>query len=185
MNPDGSGLTQVTFSNSPTMANSDWQSIPINAYARPKSATPIYAPLVPAFVPCGTPNRVHAAPLSYSSCAPPQQTSGYATVGSPDANGLIAQSSGSVRMTVVPADVNLSITITDVRQQGTLDDYVGELRLQRRRARNRQAEPPAPTPSGLGAATVQDVGFGPTVPCTPTGGSVVGSTCSCRPRSTR
>ena len=41
-----------------------WQPIPINAYPRPKSATPIYTPLVIAYAPCMSSNRVHAAPLS-------------------------------------------------------------------------------------------------------------------------
>ena len=40
---------------------------------------------------------------------------------------------------------------------------------------------PGPTPRGLGAATLKDVTFGPSVPCTPDrcpDSTVVGSTCS-------
>ncbi len=40
-------------------------------YARPKAATPIDAPLVPAYATCTSPNRVHAVPLNHGSCNPP------------------------------------------------------------------------------------------------------------------
>ena len=54
-------------------------------YPRPKGATPLRVSLVPAFTECTAPNRTHAAPLSFSSCHPPTQTSTAATVGTPDA----------------------------------------------------------------------------------------------------
>ena len=58
-------------------------------YPRPKSATPLYFPLTPAYAACppGEGNSQHAAPLSFPSCGPPQQASGYLTIGTPDANG--------------------------------------------------------------------------------------------------
>ena len=34
----------------------------MGGYARPKSATPVYTPLVPAYQPCASPNRTHAPP---------------------------------------------------------------------------------------------------------------------------
>ncbi len=67
-------------------------------YPRPKAATPTSVPLVPAYEPCSSPNRQHAAPLTFGSCNPPAQTSGHLTVGTPDANGKPAVSVGSTRL---------------------------------------------------------------------------------------
>ena len=113
-------------------------------HVRPKAATPFYASTVPSYVPCTTPNRVHAAPLSYSSCNPPVQTSPNVTVGSPDANGAAANSVGFIKLVVnngpgaADADVAITANITDVRCQGATvacgaanaaagPDYVGAL----------------------------------------------------------
>ena len=108
----------------------------LSGYARPAGATPLRASLVPAYAACSASNRTHGPPLAFGSCAPPQQTSTQLTVGTPDANGQAAQSLGAVRLAVVPgdpmtpadeADVNAQLSITDVRRQGTLADYGGEL----------------------------------------------------------
>ena len=64
------------------LAIPDWQPIPINAYPRPKGATPVHASLVPAYEPCASPNRQHGPPLAFASCNPPAQTSDELTVGS-------------------------------------------------------------------------------------------------------
>ena len=56
-------------------------------YARPKGATPLRVPLVPAFQQCTAADRTHGPPLAFPSCASPAQTSGNLTVGTPDANG--------------------------------------------------------------------------------------------------
>ena len=113
-------------------------------HVRPKSATPFYASMVPSYVPCTAPNRVHAAPLSYQSCNPPVQTSPNVTVGSPDANGAGANSIGFIKLVVTngpgtaDADVAITANITDVRCQGATvacgaanaaagPDYVGAL----------------------------------------------------------
>src|SRR4051812_29588902 len=95
-------------------------------HVRPKAATPFYASLVPAYQPCTSPNRTHAAPLSYQSCNPPVQSSQNVTVGSPDFNGAPANNSGFVRLVVTgsaatpPDDANVAITasVLDVRCQG-------------------------------------------------------------------
>ncbi|PWU20204.1 MAG: hypothetical protein C5B48_12800, partial [Candidatus Rokuibacteriota bacterium] len=42
------------------------------SYPRPKGATPLRVPLVPAAKPCTSPNSTHGAPLAFGSCAPPQ-----------------------------------------------------------------------------------------------------------------
>jgi hypothetical protein len=105
-------------------------------YPRPKGASPLRASLVPAYQPCASPNRTHGPPLASGSCAPPQQSSGFLTVGTADSNGQPAGAVGHVRMSVIPgdpgttadeADIAVTASITDVREQGSLADYLGEL----------------------------------------------------------
>jgi hypothetical protein len=113
-------------------------------YARPKGATPFRTSLVPAYQQCTSANRVHGAPLAHPSCAPPVQQSPTLTVGTPDANGSLANSTGALRLDVnagdpsTPtdeADVGVSISLTDVRCAGTTaacpsgqgSDYAGRL----------------------------------------------------------
>ncbi len=108
-----------------------------SGYPRPKGATPLRVPLVPAHQECTAPNRTHGAPLSFPSCEPPVQTSQDLTVGTPDANKKPAGSTGSVLLRVVScpecasplptADVRIDASITDVRNRPALDDYTGEL----------------------------------------------------------
>ena len=66
-------------------------------YPRPKGATPLRASLVVAFEECTTPNRTHGPPFGFSTCNPPQQTSDFLTVGTPDANGAAPESKGVAR----------------------------------------------------------------------------------------
>ena len=73
-------------------------------YPRPKGATPLRVPLVPAYNQCTAPNRVHGPPLAFPSCSAPTQTSQHLTVGTPDANGKAANSVGFLRLSVVPDD---------------------------------------------------------------------------------
>ena len=78
-------------------------------------------------------NRRHAPPLGSDSCSPVDPASDYLTVGTPDANSRMSNFAGSVRYRVIvgdsstPADVSIAVSITDVRNQGTLSDYTGEL----------------------------------------------------------
>jgi hypothetical protein len=96
----------------------------IATHVRPKAATPVYASVVPVYEPCAAPNRVHAAPLSYSSCNPPVPTSPNVTVGSPDANGAAANSVGFIKLVwsngpgTNDADLAITAIVTDVRCQG-------------------------------------------------------------------
>jgi hypothetical protein len=161
-------------------------------YVRPKGAGPLRASLVPAFNQCTTGNRMHGPPLAYASCNPPAQTSGYLTVGEPTANGAAANSVGSVRMSVVngnaattadEADVNYVVSITDVRCKAGASpcgaanaadgaDYTGQVQAKTAlRITDRYNGP-----SEVG--TVQDTTFGVTVPCTSSGSTSIGSTCS-------
>src|SRR5207302_1136018 len=139
-------------------------------------ATPLKAPLTVAYAPCTAPNNTHGAPLAYGSCAPPQQTSSFLTVGTPDANGQGAKSIGSVSMRASGADVLYGVSITDVRNKSDLSDYTGQLQLDATlRITDKNS---GPNPDGPGPATVTDTHFPVTVPCAATSDTTVGSTCS-------
>jgi hypothetical protein len=87
-------------------------------HVRPKGASPLRASLVPSFKACATPNRTHGAPLAFPSCNPPVQTSNFLTIGSPDANGAPANSTGFILLkvkTTSPEDVLITSSIFDVR----------------------------------------------------------------------
>jgi hypothetical protein len=139
--------------------------------------------LVPAYLACAAPNRVHGTPLSFGSCAPPAPASNQLTVGSPDANGARANSIGSARFRVFAgdpataaneADVAISVSITDVRQQGTLADYGGELQLDPEIRITDRLNGASETD----AATVGEIDFPVTIPCAATPSSSIGGTCS-------
>src|SRR3954466_11997378 len=80
------------------------------SHVRPKGATPLRASLVPSFKACAAPNRTHGAPLAFPSCNPPVQTSNFLTVGSPDANGAAANSTGDVTFKVNGTTSELTVT---------------------------------------------------------------------------
>ena len=128
INADGTGQQRLTTDAAPDEEPS-WQRVAAgtNGYPRPKGATPIRVPLVPAYAQCTAPNRQHGPPLAFGSCAPPARASQYATVGTPDANGQPAQSSGFMLAEVIAgdpatpadeADVGLRMGISDVRHAG-------------------------------------------------------------------
>jgi hypothetical protein len=154
-------------------------------YPRPKGATPMVVALVPAYRECTSSNSTHGAPLSNPSCSPPVQASGELTVGTPDANGKVANSVGSLRFDVIngnpatgadEADVAITFSLKDVRDKGDLSDYGGELLTA---ATIRITDRQNSTPGGSGhAATVEDIPFSYPVPCTATVADTVGSTCA-------
>ena len=158
-----------------------------SAYPRPKGATPLRVPLVPAYQACTVPNRVHGPPLDSGSCNPPAQSSPNLTVGSPDANGAVANSSMFARYGVMvgspatpadEADVAIEIGATDIRNKTDLGDYPGELQAQvslRITDRNNSPLPPVFPDNQTG--TVQDTPLSVTVPCTTTQ-TAIGSSCS-------
>ncbi len=109
---------------------------------------------------------MHAAPLAFNSCSPPARTSTQLTAGTPDANGLPAASTGSVRLVHSGGDIYIFANVTDVRSSGTFADYAGELRLN---ATVRATDRLSPPPDGdAGTGTVVDIDFGPTIPCAAT-----------------
>jgi hypothetical protein len=158
-------------------------TVEVSAYPRPKGATPFRVTLTPSFNQCTNPNRQHGAPLSFGSCNPPHQASGVVTVGTPDANGKGAVSQGSVLYRVIAgdpdtpaneADVRVDASVTDVRRQGTLADYEGELRVDQTVQITDQFNGPAHNETG----TVQASPYRFTVPCAATSDPAVGGSCS-------
>jgi WD40 repeat protein len=162
-----------------------WQPIPINAYARPKGASPTKLSLVPAYAQCTAPNRQHGAPLSFSSCTPPARQSSMLTFGTPDVNVLTPNGVGSAILTVradnlaTPADesdVKLKVSITDVRNTSDLTDYAGQ--LEARPTLRITDKDNTPHPGGAGAGTTVELPFPYAVGCTPTAATNIGSTCA-------
>jgi hypothetical protein len=180
MNADGSDVTLVY---SGCGFGPDWQPIP-RGYVRPKGATPLRVPLVPAFKPCTSPNRTQGAPLSSPSCATPAPEATSAFIGIGDGNPAPAKSIGSVLVKALPgasgppddADVSIGVSITNVMNTSDRSDYTGELRLDLPlRITDRFNRP---SPSDTGPGTVADTSFFATVPCAGTPDTTVGSTCA-------
>ena len=164
------------------------------------SASPLRVSLVPSYIPCAAPNSQHGPPLAYPSCNPPLQTSGYITVGTPDANGAAPNSVGFVEFRVVvgtpeppdDSDVKVEGTVTDVRcMAGTTAcgsanslggaDYTGELQVNwtSRATDHFNATSPG---GGTDPATLVDLpgiyGAAANVSCAATLDPTIGSTCS-------
>ena len=94
--------------------------------------------LVPAYKECTGPAGTGRTGRrsAFPSCSSPDLTSDFLTVGTPDANGKPAAFTGSVRYVGAgrqsrtpadEADVAVTVSLTDVRNQGDLTDYTGEL----------------------------------------------------------
>ena len=150
-------------------------------YPRPRGATPMQVFLVPAYAQCTASNRTHGSPLSYGSCAPPSALSTYLTVGTPESNGQGAKSIAKIVYTALPgnsatpadeADVDVAVSISDVRKKSDLSDYAGQLSLESGlRITDRD------NTSG-DAATVQDTTLRIPIACTATADTTVGSNCN-------
>jgi hypothetical protein len=143
-------------------------------YPRPLGATPLRASLVPAYKQCTSADDQHGAPLAYGSCSHPQQTSNYLTVGTPDANGERAGSIGSVLYQVIPGDLHIAVSTTDVRNKSDLSEYTGELQADQ----TLRITDPKNGPSQTETATTQDIRFPVAVPCAATADTTIGSTCA-------
>jgi hypothetical protein len=163
-------------------------------HPRPKGASPIRMSLVPAYAACAAPNRTHGPPLEFASCNPPAQTSAQATVGTPDAFGGGANSTGYFRLVGFPSvppdpdnsDVLIEIALNDVRcvptgsRCGTANasgpaDYSGEMRFSltfRLTDHWNSADPVDRTP-----ATVEDFTIELPWACVQSESTSTGSTC--------
>jgi N-acetylmuramoyl-L-alanine amidase len=153
-----------------------------SAYARPKAATPVRVSLVPAFAECLAPDRTHGGPLAFGACSQPRQASSNLTVGTPDANGQAAQSTGSLRLDAIAgdrstpadeADIRVAGVVTDVRNKVDLSDYAGELAAKL----TLRVTDGLSGASGTDPATVTDVPFRIAIQCAATSTSA-GGTCS-------
>jgi hypothetical protein len=154
-------------------------------YVRAKAASPLRVPLVPAYKKClpASANETHGPPLASASCAPPVPESGSLTVGTPDANGQPAQSVGFEKLSTVigdpstpadEADVGIAFGMTDVRKQGDLSDYEGELRASSTlRLIDLDSGSTLDQP-----ATVTDLTYEFDVPCAATASTTIGGSCS-------
>ena len=141
---------RVWFASAEKLASTDtdagtdiFEVRPTASYPRPKGATPMKVPLVVAYDQCTSPNRLHGPPAfggggPNPSCNPPQPASDFLTVGTADSNGQPAKSSGFALLDTVvgnpstpadEADVRMTLDLSDVRTQGTLADYTGELQV--------------------------------------------------------
>ena len=166
-----------------TSSASRWNLGGRTGYSRPKAATPLRVPLVPAYQPCTTDNRTHAAPLGYPSCNPPAQSSPQLTIGTPEVNGKVASSVGSITLNALlgnastpadEADLRITTSLSDVRNAADLSDYTGELSaVLNVRLTDRQAGGVSDEPQ-----TSQDFPFRLPVPCTTTAVTTIGSTCA-------
>jgi hypothetical protein len=154
-------------------------------YTRPKGATPLSVALVPAFAACASPNRTHGSPLAYGSCAPPVQVSPNVTVGTPDANGAAANSTGSVVFSVGSGDVKINARLSDVRCQGSVStcgsanaaggaDYTGELQGSTTARLTDRLNGEVPTDPG----TMTDTPLSFVLSCTSTAATDQGGSCS-------
>jgi WD40 repeat protein len=173
MNSDGTNQTRITDTPTQREDNPDWQPLSV-PYPRPKGATPVRVSLVPAYRQCTSPDRTHGPPLAFGSCSSPAQESGELTVGDTPANmtGFVRYETvlGNPATPADEADLALRVQITDVREQGTLADYVGEVEAQ---AMTRMTDH-----EGAITATAGDVRFPLTTQCSPTADTSIGSTCS-------
>ena len=151
-------------------------------YPRPIGASPIHVSLVPAYDECTSPNAGHPAPFAGEACNPPNLSSDHLTVGTPDANGKPAKSSGLVRFHVLmgtpggadDSDASLDVSLTDVRNQGSLTDHTGELRMS---TELRITDKTTGT-AGTAPGTVVDLPLDVTVPCSATADTTIGGSCS-------
>jgi hypothetical protein len=137
---------------------------------------------VPAYNACTSANRTHGPGLAFPSCNPPVRNSAPLTVGTPDANTFAANSTGYMRYAVIlgdpsgppdEADVKLTVSITDVRNNPSGSDYTGSLLVTAPLTiTDNDNAPETPEP---GTVEQQSLRF--PVPCSATGDATKGGTC--------
>jgi Tol biopolymer transport system component len=196
---DGGSESKLTGQTSRNDYEPDWQPTApsdMSGYPRPRSASPLTVSLVPSYVQCLAPNRTHGPPLGFGSCSPPSQESPHITVGTPDANGVAANSAGFARFKAfesapggpAEADVIIELSFSDVRcTSGTAGcgpandragaDYTGEFQLLpviRLTEKSRQSDPLLP----LEPQTTQDFPFPVRAGCNATSSMATGAACS-------
>jgi hypothetical protein len=155
----------------------------VTGFPRSKSASPLQVSLVPAYNECTSSNRTHGPPLAHPSCNPPVRSSGPLTVGSPDANGFAANSTGFVRYAAIlgdttttadEADVKVTVSATDVRNHPSGTDYTGRVLTTAQLTITDNNNAPETPESG----TTQAQPFQVPVQCVATADTTRGGTCS-------
>ena len=191
INLDGTGLTNLTntpehFESDPALQKPASSASP-PGYARPRSASPTVIRLVPAYKQCSAPNGTHGEPLDAPSCNPPELESDHLTIGG--TSGVPASSTSNYTLKVFctdggappcpqsgdQEDVQMTASITDVRNQADGSDYTGELEasLRLRITDRNNVPPPFNNP-----ATAIDVSLAFPVGCAETASSSTGGHCS-------
>jgi hypothetical protein len=182
-NVDANGVVVWTRSDGTNLRVQSSRRRDVVGYPRPKGATPVRFSLVPAFNQCTSANRTHGPGLTFPSCNPPVRSSSTLTTGTVDANGAPSNMEASLRVRATPgaanteadeADVDLLVSITDVRNHPALTDYTGrvmaEVSLQ---ITDNQSAPEQPEPG-----TTSVFPFRWAVPCVATADTTRGATCS-------
>jgi hypothetical protein len=182
-NVDANGVVVWTRSDGTNLRVQSSRRRDVTGFPRPKGATPTRVSLVDAFNQCPTGNRTHGAPLVFPSCAPPVQSSSVLTIGTTDANGAAANFVGSVRYIVLngdptteanEADLKLVVSLTDIRNNPSLTDYVGKVLVTSDvQITDQQNAPEQPEPG-----TVQTFKFEFPTSCVSTVSTTVGSNCN-------
>jgi uncharacterized repeat protein (TIGR01451 family) len=151
---------------------------PGETYPRPLSARKVSVSLVPAYEECTAPNRVHGPPLDEPSCAPPDPSSGSILMRtSAIGSALFKVQEGDPFTTADEADVTARFDMTDVRRQGTLADYVGEVEVTSVIRITDRLNGTGIT-GGTTPGTVADFPFPVLAACTATSSGAIGAHCS-------
>jgi hypothetical protein len=147
-------------------------------YPRPGGGSPYRVPFVPAYAQCttATQDSNHVAPLALDSCDPPVEESTVLTTGTTGGQNGSAKfvvQNGNVGTPADEANVNISVSITDVRKKSDGTDYVGPVLLESRiRVTDRSNV-------GVESGTVKDnVHLSVPLNCVATGSTTLGGTCS-------
>jgi hypothetical protein len=180
---DANGVVVWTRSDGSNLRVESARRRDVVGFPRPKGASPFRASLVPAYNPCTTPNRVHGPSLAFGSCNPPVQTSSVLTIGSPDANGVGANFTGSAKYTAIAgnsatetdeADVRIVLSLVDIRNKTTLTDYVGPVTLLSSLQITDNGNAPETPEPGTG----QSITYSAQASCTSTVSTSIGSSCN-------
>jgi hypothetical protein len=145
-------------------------------YARPGSATPLRASLVPEYRQCTAPNSMHVAPLAHPSCSPPAQSSPLlttSTIGRGWGSATLKVRNGDPSTPADEADVAIDAALSDVQSTAGGGDYTGKVIL---KSRVRMTDTRNGT-SGRESATVSDFELSVPIDCVATAAPERGSHC--------
>jgi hypothetical protein len=184
-NADANGVIVWTRSDGTNLRVQSSRRKDVVGYPRPQAAGPAYFAMVPAYNQCApaSANRNHGPALAFPSCNPPVRNSTVLTMGTPDVNTFAANGTAFVRYTPIAgnaateadeADVKLTSTMKDVRNNPSGSDYTGSLLVRTNLQitdRNNAAETPEP-------ATTESLPYDFPVSCVSTADTSIGGTCS-------